>query len=66
MYLDFMDFDIEVRETLLQHKEIIFHGGVLGALCKCNEDNVYPAFSVWLCSRGGAVFCVLELLELFW
>jgi hypothetical protein len=35
-----MDFDIEVRETLLQHQEIIFHGGLLGALCKCNEDNV--------------------------
>ncbi|KAJ7010279.1 hypothetical protein NC653_000886 [Populus alba x Populus x berolinensis] len=49
-----IDIDIlcKVRETLLQHKEIIFHGGVLGALCKCNEDNVYPTFSVWLCSRG--------------
>lgn len=60
-------FEIRVRETLLLHKEITVHGGLLGgALCKCNEDSVLTnLFCLHFFHRRCKSFGVLELLRLF-
>ncbi|KAJ6933944.1 hypothetical protein NC651_009116 [Populus alba x Populus x berolinensis] len=51
-------FEVRVRETLLLHKEITVHGGLLGgALCKCSEDSL-------LCSQTlETVWAMLNMMS---